>query len=30
MIPLLEERGIYTLQQARAAAEQTYFARLEY
>lgn len=30
MIPLLEERGIYTLQQARAAAEQTYFARLQY
>lgn len=30
MIPLLEERGIYTLQQARTAAEQTYFARLEY
>lgn len=30
LIPLLEERGIYTLQQARAAAEQTYFARLNY
>ncbi len=30
MIPLLEDRGIYTLQQARAAAEQTYFARLQY
>jgi len=30
MIPLLEERGIHTLQQARTAAEQTYFARLKY
>jgi DNA polymerase-3 subunit epsilon len=30
MIPLLEERGFYTLQQARTAAEQTYFARLKY
>jgi len=30
MIPLLEERGIHTLQQARTAAEQTYFARLDY
>jgi DNA polymerase-3 subunit epsilon len=30
MIPLLEERGICTFQQARTAAEQTYFARLEY
>ncbi len=30
MIPLLEERGIYTLQQARTAAEQSYFARLQY
>lgn len=30
MIPLLEERGIHTLQQARTAAEQTYFARLQY
>ena len=30
MIPLLEERGISTLRQAREAAQQTYFARLEY
>ncbi|HAJ36986.1 MAG TPA: DNA polymerase III subunit epsilon [Chloroflexi bacterium] len=30
MIPLLQERGIHTLRQARDAAQQTYFARLEY
>ena len=30
MIPLLAERGIVTLGQARAAAERTYYARLSY
>lgn len=30
MIPLLQARGIYTLRQARDAAQQTYFARLKY
>ena len=30
MIPLLQARGIHTLRQARDAAQQTYFARLEY
>ncbi|MEO8122931.1 MAG: exonuclease domain-containing protein [Burkholderiales bacterium] len=30
MIPLLAERGIHTLAQAREAAQQTYFARLKY
>jgi DNA polymerase-3 subunit epsilon len=30
MIAPLEERGIYTLQQARKAAQQTYLARLAY
>lgn len=30
MIPLLQARGIHTLRQAREAAQQTYFARLEY
>ncbi|MCB0074989.1 MAG: hypothetical protein KDE20_26205, partial [Caldilineaceae bacterium] len=30
LIPLLEEQGITTLQQARDAAQQTYFARLNY
>jgi len=30
MIPLLAEKGIHTLAQAREAAQQTYFARLNY
>lgn len=30
LIPLLEKKGIRTLQQARAASEKTYFARLRY
>ena len=30
MIPLLAKRGIHTLAQARAAAQQTYFARVKY
>lgn len=30
LIPLLAERGIHTLGQARAAAQQTYFARIKY
>ena len=30
LIPLLAKKGIYTLQQARAASEKTYFARLRY
>ena len=30
MIPLLAERGIHTLAQAREAAQQTYFARVKY
>jgi DNA polymerase-3 subunit epsilon len=30
MLPLLAERGIRTLGQARAASEQTYYARLKY
>lgn len=30
LIPLLEERGIVTLQQARDAAQETYFARINY
>jgi len=30
MIPLLAEKGIYTLAQARAASQETYYARLEY
>jgi DNA polymerase III subunit epsilon len=30
LIPLLEEKGIRTLRQAREAAQQTYYARLQY
>jgi len=30
LIPLLQERGIYTLRQARDAAQKTYYARLKY
>ena len=30
LIPLLAEKGIHTLGQARAAAERTYYARLKY
>jgi len=30
LIPLLAKKGIHTLQQARAASEKTYFARLRY
>ena len=30
LIPLLEEQGVTTLAQARDAAQQTYFARLNY
>lgn len=30
LIPLLEHQGIFTLAQARAASEQTYFARIRY
>ena len=30
LIPLLAEKGVYTLRQARAAAQQTYFARINY
>lgn len=30
MIPLLAEQGIYTLRQAREAAQKTYYARLKY
>ncbi|MDP3228776.1 MAG: exonuclease domain-containing protein [Acidovorax sp.] len=30
LIPLLQERGIYTLRQAREAAQKTYYARLKY
>jgi len=30
LIPLLAEKGIHTLGQARAAAQQTYYARIEY
>jgi DNA polymerase-3 subunit epsilon len=30
MIPLLAEKGIRTLGQARAAAQQTYYARIRY
>lgn len=30
LIPLLEEKGIYTLGQAREAAQRTYYARLKY
>lgn len=30
LIPLLADRGIHTLRQAREAAQQTYFARLKY
>ena len=30
LIPLLAEKGIYTLGQARTAAQQTYYARLKY
>jgi len=30
LIPLLAERGIHTLGQAREAAQKTYFARVSY
>lgn len=30
LVPLLSERGIRTLGDARAAAEKTYYARLKY
>ncbi len=30
LIPLLQEQGIYTLRQAREAAQKTYYARLKY
>jgi DNA polymerase III subunit epsilon len=30
MIPLLAEKGIRTLRQAREAAEQTFYARIKY
>ena len=30
LIPLLAERGIHTLGQAREAAQQTYYARVRY
>ncbi|WP_395692228.1 hypothetical protein [Piscinibacter sp.] len=30
LIPLLAERGIHTLGQAREAAQQTYYARVSY
>jgi len=30
LVPLLAERGIHTLGQAREAAQQTYYARLKY
>jgi DNA polymerase-3 subunit epsilon len=30
LIPLLAERGIHTLAQAREAAQKTYYARLRY
>ena len=30
LIPLLAERGIHTLGQAREAAQETYFARVKY
>ncbi len=30
LIPLLAERGILTLQDARTAAQETYYARLSY
>jgi DNA polymerase III subunit epsilon len=30
MIPLLAERGIHTLGQAREASQQTYYARIKY
>jgi DNA polymerase-3 subunit epsilon len=30
LIPLLAERGIHTLGQAREAAQKTYYARLKY
>jgi DNA polymerase III subunit epsilon len=30
LIPLLQEKGIRTLRQAREAAQQTYYARLKY
>ena len=30
LVPLLTEKGIRTLGQARAAAQQTYYARIKY
>jgi len=30
LLPLLAEKGIHTLGQARAAAQRTYFARIQY
>ncbi len=30
LLPLLAEKGIHTLGQARAAAQQTYYARIKY
>ena len=30
MIPLLADKGIHTLKQARETAEETYFARIKY
>ena len=30
LIPLLAEKGIHTLGQARAAAQETYYARIKY
>ena len=30
LIPLLAEKGIHTLSQARAAAQKTYYARVNY
>jgi len=30
LVPLLAEKGIYTLGQAREAAQKTYYARIKY